>query len=83
MSRDLDAVIGVFYRSHERRTNDYGLATWHRICLPEAGGLADQDAWTMQAMDFVRDVHNRLEQDRFTEAMKASEHGQPSDEQEL
>ncbi len=73
MHRDTDEVIGLFHRCFERCRNTYDAPSWHLVALPEPGSMADQDARTMQALWFTRDVMNRLEQDRFAEAMHTRE----------
>lgn len=39
-------------------------ASWQRVSLPAAGGVGDQDAWTLQALDWLRGVYNRLLSER-------------------
>lgn len=34
--------------------------SWQRVGLPEAGGVGAQDAWTLQALDWLRAVSNNL-----------------------
>lgn len=43
-----------------------GGLVWQRIALPAAGGVADQDAWLMAALEYLGDVHNAM----ALEAMK-------------
>jgi hypothetical protein len=43
---------------------------WERTAWPEGSGLNDQDAWLMAALDYTRDVMNRLEVDLWNEAME-------------
>lgn len=62
-------MLGLFRRSYERRPNGFDAPTWQLVALPETGALADQDAWTMAALAWVRDVSNRLEQDLLNAAI--------------
>lgn len=62
------AVVGLFDRCYERRSNGFDAPTWHLVALPASGAMADQDAWTVEALAFLRDVRNRMEQDRYLEA---------------
>lgn len=67
---EIDALATVFGQCYERRQDPFGAASWQRVALPDSGGIADQDAWTMQALGFMRDVYNRLEQDLLNDATK-------------
>lgn len=53
-------VIGWFGRTHDVEPVGMGGSVWRMKRLPEDGGLADQDAWLMQALDHCRAVHNHL-----------------------
>jgi hypothetical protein len=46
----------------------FGAVLWERTDLPHAGALSEQDAWLMTALDYVRDLMNRLEADLAKEA---------------
>ena len=46
----------------------FGVAYWQRTALPAAGGLGDQDAWLMQALEYLRRVKDQL----LTEAAQRS-----------
>lgn len=46
-------------RTHEIETG-LGLAQWTRRSLPDAGGVNDQDAQTLQALEHVRLEMNRV-----------------------
>lgn len=45
-------------------------AWWERTSWPVDGGLEAQDAWLVSALDYTRDVMNRLEVDLWNEATK-------------
>lgn len=79
-------MVALFARSHERQLNGFTAPTWHLVTLPESGSLAEQDAWTMAALAFTRDVWNRLEQDLYCAALEREKRGDKvrtaSDEQE-
>jgi hypothetical protein len=34
--------------------------TWRRIALPRAGGIGEQDAWLLRALEAVADEHRLL-----------------------
>lgn len=55
---------------------------WQMVALPDAGAMADQDAWTMAALGFVRDVMNNLEIDLWKAATKKPHEGKPTSEPE-
>lgn len=60
--RDLHAVrdvLALFELTHEIEVTAGG-PIWIRRSLPEAGGVNDQDHWTMQALEHVKDEMNRL-----------------------
>lgn len=65
-----DYVLGLFRRCYTRRFVPMGPHSWERTAWPDAGGLADQDAWMVEALDYTRDVMNRLEVDLWNEAME-------------
>lgn len=71
LTTEATALVGLFDRCYERRPNAFGAPTWHMVALPERGSMADQDARTMEALGFIRDVRNRLEQDRCAAATKS------------
>jgi hypothetical protein len=70
---EADAVLEVFDRCYERRPSAFEAPSYQLVSLPAAGAVADQDAWTMKALAWVRDVKNRLEQDRLNDATKKRE----------
>ncbi len=70
LSPETDAVVGLFSRCYERRLSGFDAPTWQLVALPEAGAMADQDAWTMAALAWVRNVWNRLESDLIEAATK-------------
>lgn len=71
LTADAEAAVGLFRRCYDRH-GESGIGTWRRVSLPNAGGVADQDAWTMAAIEFVRDVMNRLEVDLWKAARRAT-----------
>jgi hypothetical protein len=75
---DADAIIGLFARTYERRLNGFDAPSWQLVALPDPGSMADQDAWTMGALAYVRDVRNRLEQDLVNAAWKSRHAPTPS-----
>lgn len=70
------AVVEIFDRCYERRTNGFDAPSYQLVSLPHAGAMGEQDAWTMKALAWIRDVKNRLEQDRMNEATKKREQRQ-------
>ena len=48
----------------------FGGITWQRTALPDAGGVLDQDAWLMEALDFLGQVHNKISADRASDGPK-------------
>lgn len=49
----------------------FGSVLWQRTDLPHGGPLCEQDAWLMAALDYVRDVMNRLEADQMRQALES------------
>lgn len=62
-------VLGLFRHCYSRTLSGFGGSTWQRTALPEDGPLAAQDAWLMAALDYVRQLMDRLDSDRFQQAM--------------
>ena len=54
---DVIEAFAWFDGTHEL-TADFGRVYWRRLCLPLAGGYGDQDARTMAAIEYVRDLRN-------------------------
>jgi hypothetical protein len=73
-------MVGLFDRCYERHQNAFGPPSWHLASLPDSGSMADQDARTMEALAYVRDVRNRLEADRFADAIPKNTRVVPADE---
>jgi hypothetical protein len=55
----VEALYGWFQATHEL-TPTAGGVMWHRIALPAAGAVGDQDAKLMDALDYLRTVTNKL-----------------------
>lgn len=49
-------MLAIFDACYRIKVTDMGSYTYERIALPHAGGGADQDARTMQAMDIIERV---------------------------
>lgn len=47
-------------------------ASWERAAWPTGASLEDQDAWLIEALDYTRDVMNRLEFDLWKDATAKS-----------
>lgn len=61
LTRSVTEVVGWFKRTHEvEAVGMGGGAVWRMRRLPRDGGLADQDAWLMEALDYSRAISNRL-----------------------
>lgn len=60
LTPDVDVILGTFRRTHERRF-DGAAPRWELVGWPRTGGLEEQDAWTIEALQFARDVMNNLE----------------------
>lgn len=65
-------MLGLFQRCYARRLTPMAPPHWERTTWPEDGGLADQDAWLVGALDYTRDVMNRLEVDLLNEARRTA-----------
>jgi hypothetical protein len=63
----------LFHRCYAPQLVAMGPSQWARTDLPGAGAIDAQDAWLMAALDYVRNVMNRLEVDLWNEAMKRRE----------
>jgi hypothetical protein len=80
LNAETDAVIGLFGRCYERRPNGFDAPTWQLVALPDPGAMSEQDAWTMEALGWVRDVRNRLEQDLMNAPKAAAAAGETVDD---
>lgn len=70
LTPDAAELDALFQRCYERRPTGFGAPTWQLVALPAPGAMSDQDARTMEALAWIRDVRNRLEQDVFVAEMK-------------
>lgn len=52
-------MLTLFKLCHAPVPTGMGVS-WQRVGLPAAGGVGAQDAWTMQALDWLRAVSNNL-----------------------
>lgn len=65
------ACADLFQDTHHVVIAPMGGAAWYeRRVLPHAGGVDEQDAFEMQALDVLRLVHNALLEERMTERRK-------------
>lgn len=65
------ACADLFQDTHHIVIAPMGGAAWYeRRVLPHAGGVDEQDAFEMQALDVLRLVHNALLEERMTERRK-------------
>lgn len=75
-TRTVNEAMGWFKRTHEVEAVGMGGSIWRMRRLPRAGGLADQDAWLMAALDYSRAISNRLLSARRTKQDELDElHG--------
>lgn len=56
---DVESALRWFDATYERETLEPG-ARWRRMDLPAPGGMGEQDAGLMDALDLLRRVHNDL-----------------------
>lgn len=63
-------MLALFKRCYAPAFTPMGAIAWQRIALPDAGGVLDQDAWLMDALDYVAQVHNKISSDRAIDAPK-------------
>jgi hypothetical protein len=59
LTPDVQAVFDWFYATHELTATSGGLM-WHRIALPAPGTVGQQDAKSMDGLEYLRTVLNRL-----------------------
>jgi len=63
-----------FVHCYDLEFTPQGAAVWRRVALPAAGGVAEQDAWLMNGLDYVATLHQELvtdiEKRRKREALK-------------
>lgn len=64
---DVTAALDWFDATHQV-ASDFGRAYWRQVSLPATGGAGDQDAWLMQALEVLRDVHDTLLREAATRA---------------
>jgi len=58
---EVEALLQLFRLTHDITFAPSGLPQYVRVALPAAGGVLDQDAWTLEALDVVRaTVNERL-----------------------
>lgn len=64
-------VLRWFNRTHDVEVLGMGSAFYRLVRYPRAGGLEDQDAWLLDALDFCRAEKNALlGEQRTREAMR-------------
>jgi hypothetical protein len=56
---EVESALRWFDATHEIEIRD-GRAWWRRTVLPGPGGLGEQDAKLMAALDLLRRVHNDM-----------------------
>jgi hypothetical protein len=57
---EIDSALRWFDATHELVTDATGRAWYRRTALPGAGGVGEQDAQLMDALDLLRRVHDDL-----------------------
>ncbi len=53
---EVESVLRWFEATYELEVSGFGGARYRRIGLPGPGSVGDQDAWLMDALDFVRRI---------------------------
>jgi hypothetical protein len=53
-------VVTSWFNLTHQLVSDFGRAYWMRTSLASAGGVGDQDAWLMQALDYLRGVMDAI-----------------------
>lgn len=56
----MDAVLGLFHRCYTPMLSAAGVVVWTRTALPAPGGMGQQPAWIMAALEFLCDVHQHM-----------------------
>lgn len=60
-SPEVESLLDVFDNTHARRFDSLVGRVWYeRIALPGPGSLVEQDARTMDAMEFLRVIHDDM-----------------------
>jgi hypothetical protein len=57
-------VLTLFAACYQPVVTALGATDWQRTALPHAGGIADQEAWLLEAFEYVRCVQLDLAHDR-------------------
>jgi hypothetical protein len=57
---DVEAALEIFQLTHQVAAAPSGLAYMVRTGLPRAGGLGEQDAVEIEAIEWLRHVHDQL-----------------------
>lgn len=55
---EIEAWLGLFALTHELRSAGPGVVRYERVALPVAGGVADQPARTLEALNVIRHAWN-------------------------
>ena len=66
LSIEAKAVLSVFYQCYAPAVVGLGGVVWQRIGLPDAGGVGDQEAWLLAALEHLNGVHNSMQRDAST-----------------
>lgn len=53
---ETERILRLFYLTHQQSFAS-GVPQWTLVALPQSGGVADQEVWTMEALLFVHSVH--------------------------
>jgi hypothetical protein len=65
-------VLTLFAACYQPVVTALGATDWQRTALPQAGGVGDQDAWLLDAFEYVRRIQIELARDRARAARPPS-----------
>lgn len=74
-------MLNLFRRCYTRQFVAMLPPSWERTAWPQGNALEDQDAWLLSALEWVRDVMNRIEVDEWKRAIRERE-GRPTPQAE-
>lgn len=66
---EVEDLLQIFDWTHEPEPTESGMR-WRQTSLPAAGGLDDQEAWTMTGLSWLRQVHGLIAREYVKRARK-------------
>jgi hypothetical protein len=82
LTPEVDRVLALFRHCYTRRYVSMQPPTWERTAWPRGTALEHQDARDLSALEWVRDVMNRIEVDDWKRAMDLAARPRPPRQQD-